>query len=236
MRTRLAGAVLVAPAVVAATLLFRLPGDAALFPATPGEPTVTAYVVDNGFHTDVVLSSDVVRAHGGAMAQALASTPPGPWIEIGWGDAKFYMDQAPISQRLPDGARALFAAGNPSAVMLEPLRDAPDRLWRDGVRRLELSRAGAERLLTRADASFALRAGRVQPIGGPNTEDARFFRSRETFSILRLCNHWTSGLLHAAGLSTRPMLDTFSAGVMLDVADAQARQNAAKLDRVPKAR
>jgi hypothetical protein len=98
------------------------------------------------------------------------------------------------------------------------------------VRRLDLSRAGTERLLARADASFVVQKGRVVPLSSPGLDGARFFRSRETFSILRLCNHWTSGLLHAAGLPMRPVLDTLSPGVMLDVA------RAAQLDRAPKAR
>ncbi|MBS0295016.1 MAG: DUF2459 domain-containing protein [Proteobacteria bacterium] len=229
MRRRVIIAALLTLALVATPFLVRLPGDVALFPAKAGEATVTAYVVDNGFHTNVVLPAEVIRAHGGPMAEARAATAPGAWIQIGWGDTKFYMDPAPISHRLPDGARAFFAAHNPSAVMLEPLQARPDRLWTTGVRRLELSRAGTERLLSRADASFALRAGHIQPVFGPDTQDARFFKSREAFSILHLCNHWTSALLHAAGLSTRPLLDTVSAGVMLDVADAQ-------LDRAPKAR
>lgn len=229
MRRRLIVAALIALALVTAPLLFRLPGDPAVFPAKPGTPTVAAYVVDNGFHTNVVLPAEVVRAHGGPMAEAMAATPRGAWVQIGWGDTKFYMDPAPISHRLPDGARALFAAENPSAVMLEPLQAQPDRIWSTGVRRLDLSRAGAGRLLARVDASFALKAGRIQPVFGPDTRDARFFKSREAFSILHLCNHWTSALLHAAGLPTRPLLDTVSAGVMLDVADAQ-------LDRAHKAR
>jgi hypothetical protein len=30
-------------------------GDPALFPAAPGEPGVTVYLLDNGFHTDLAV-------------------------------------------------------------------------------------------------------------------------------------------------------------------------------------
>ena len=44
-----------------------------------------------------------------------------------------------------------------------------------------------------------------------------FFKSSEGFSLAHLCNHWTAGLLVAAGLPMTPVLDTLPAGLRLDL-------------------
>jgi len=44
-----------------------------------------------------------------------------------------------------------------------------------------------------------------------------FFASRERFSLLHLCNHWTAELLNAAGLPVTPVLDTLPAGLGVDL-------------------
>ena len=48
-------------------------------------------------------------------------------------------------------------------------------------------------------------------------DDARFFASREHFSIGHLCNHWTAGVLNAAGMETRPLRSIVSSEVVATV-------------------
>lgn len=201
--------------IVAAALAVRRPGHPSLYPA--GGQAVVVYLVDNGFHSNLaVRRSDLLAAHG-PTAAAAARTPPGPWIALGWGDRRFFTESGLSPARAADALRAAFAPGNRSVVMLEPLRDRPDRLWRDGVTPLRLSPEGFRRMLRRADASFLLLGG--APVPGPRgpAARARFFESVETFSVLRLCNHWTADLLHAAGAPTRPMLSLWGAGLAWDV-------------------
>ena len=65
-------------------------------------------------------------------------------------------------------------------------------------------------------------------------DDARFFASRETFSILHLCNHWTAGVLNAGGVSVRPVQSITSAEVMRSVrAAATIEERERKLDMRP---
>ena len=52
-------------------------------------------------------------------------------------------------------------------------------------------------------------------------DHARFFASRETFSILHLCNHWTAGVLNAGGVTIRPARSIFSSEVMRAVRAAE---------------
>ena len=115
MRWALPLAVLIG--VVAALLTWTRPG--ASIPSITDAP-VTVYLLDNGFHTDLAVPRAALERRGGPLGQAVADLAPGDWILIGWGDAAFYVDQSPISDRLPDGARAFFRPGNPSVVMLDP--------------------------------------------------------------------------------------------------------------------
>ena len=159
--------------------------------------------------------------------QALA---PGDWILIGWGDAKFYVDQRPISDRLPDGARAFLHPGNRSVLMLAPRAEDPRLAYGEDSAALTLSRARFERLAARVEASLDLPNGRPRIAALRRGDDARFFASRETFSILHLCNHWTAGVLNAGGVAVRPVPAITSGEVMRSV---RAAERARKLDRPP---
>jgi hypothetical protein len=211
------------PGVVVALLLalaamfgISKPADPALWPAR-GEGRVTVWVVDNGYHANLVVPRAALADSGGPSARALADVPPGPWVAIGWGDRRFYTESGFDARRAVDGLRALFVPGNASVTMFAPLNAAPDRLWRTGVVRLELSRAGFAAMIARVDRSLLLRGGK--PIPGPRGPDpqSRFFESREHFSLFRLCNHWAAGVLNAGGVPIRPVLDSWSAGLAFDL-------------------
>lgn len=188
-------------------------------PGAPSSPTtdapVTVQVLDNGFHTDLVAPRRALEARGGPLAQAVRSLAPGEWVVIGWGDATFYVDQSPISDRLPDGARAFFRPGNPSVVMLDPEpRDPGRRYPPTGRVALRLKPEAFDRLAARIEAAFDLSSGAPRIAAVRPGDDARFFAGRESFSILHLCNHWTADVLNAGGVTIRPARSVFSGEVM----------------------
>ncbi len=188
---------------------------------TPG-PSVEAYLLDNGFHTDLALPRAALEARGGPLAEAVRGLPPGDWILVGWGDAKFYVDQSPIANRLPDGARAFFRPGNPSVVMLDPEARDPRRLFaEEGRASLTISPVAFDRMAGRIEASLDLSTGKPSIAAARSGDDARFFASRETFSLVHLCNHWTAQVLAAGGVGVRPVRSVLSAEVM-DAARAAA--------------
>lgn len=191
---------------------------------------VVIQVLDNGFHTDIAVPRAALERRGGPLALAVQSLAPGDWILIGWGDAKFYVDQRPISDRLPDGARAFLHPGNRSVLMLAPRRDDPRLAYGEDSAALTLSRAAFDRLAARVEASLDLSNGRPHIAALRPGDDARFFASRETFSILHLCNHWTAGVLNAGGVAIRPVPAITSGEVMRSV---RAAERARKLDRPP---
>lgn len=188
------------------------------FPAAAGETAVTVHLLDNGFHTDLAVPRAALVEGGGALARALDRTPSGDWILVGWGDARFYVDQSPIQNRLPDGARAFFAPGNASVVMLDPYRGDPARLGASERRRtLHLSPQGFAALRARLEASLAEPNGEPVLTAARAGDDARFFASTETFWVGHLCNHWTAELLYAAGVPVRPFRSIVSAELLAAV-------------------
>lgn len=216
---------------VAALLTWTKPGD-----ATPtGAPdTLVVQVLDNGFHTDLAVPREALVRRGGPLARAVAGLAPGDWILIGWGDAKFYVDQSPISDRLPDGARAFLHPRNRSVLMLDPQSVDPRLTYGEDSAALTLTYSRFDRLAARVEASLDLSDGAPRIAAARPGDDARFFASRETFSILHLCNHWTAGVLNAGGVSVRPVQSIASAEVMRSVrAAATIEERERKLDRSP---
>ena len=212
---------------VAALLTWTKPGD-----TTPtGAPdTVVVQVLDNGFHTDLAVPREALVRRGGPLARAVAGLAPGDWILIGWGDAKFHVDQSPIADRLPDGARAFFRPGNLSVVMLDPVTADPRLSYGEDSATLTLTQAQFDRLAARVEASLGLSDGAPRIATARPGDDARFFASRETFSILHLCNHWTASVLNAGGVPVRPVQSITSAEVMRSVRAAERER---KLDMSP---
>ncbi|MDP3803909.1 DUF2459 domain-containing protein [Brevundimonas sp.] len=209
-------------AVVAAVWTWTAPGDPALWPAGADAAGVEVHLLDNGFHTDLAVPRRFLEARPGPLAEAVRSLAPGDWILIGWGDAKFYVDQSPMENRLPDGLRAFFRPGNASVIMLDPAQRDPRAAFAPGARRtLRLSGAGFEAMADHIQNSMELTDGRPRIAAARADDDARFFASREHFSIGHLCNHWSAGVLNAAGLPVRPVRSVTSAEVMAAIDRAQ---------------
>src|SRR5690606_2911788 len=133
------------------------PGDPALFPPEGEQTAIVVHLLDNGFHTDLAAPRASLAVGDDALARAVRALPPGDWVRIGWGDAVFYVEQGPISGRLPDGARAFFRpGGNPSVVMLDPDMVDPALLSDETRTTLRLSPDGFAALRARVAASLRL--------------------------------------------------------------------------------
>ncbi|WP_162938814.1 DUF2459 domain-containing protein [Brevundimonas naejangsanensis] len=194
-------------------------GDPALFPAAPGDDAVVVHLLDNGYHTELVVPRAALARGADALAGAVRGLPPGDWVAVGWGDAVFYVAEGPVRDRLGDGARALFRpGGNPSILMLAPIDFDPTATPSARRVSLRLSKAGFAALRARVAASLALdAAGRAVPAAGRPGAAAGFFRSGETFWIGHVCNHWTAQALNAAGLPM-PIAPSVWSGVVLEAA------------------
>jgi len=183
---------------------------------------VTVHLLNNGFHTDLAVPRAALEAGGGPLAEASRRVGPGDWILIGWGDARFFVDQTSMEGRLADGARAFFRPGNPSVVMLDPETGDPSgRFAPERLRSLTLSDAAFSRMRSRVETSLALTGGRPTVSTARAGDGAWFFDSRETFWIGYLCNSWTVRVLNAAGLPVRPLRAVTAGEVVATVDRAQ---------------
>lgn len=194
-------------------------GDAGQKEAGQGEAgqAVSIYLVDNGFHTDLAIPASALA--GRLSGRAAAGVTGGrPWVLVGYGDRSFYIARGPVLARAADGARSLLAPGNPAVLRFDGLAAAPDRVWQDGVTRIRLTPRGLAAMTAAIDASLKpAQDGAPIPVPGASDPASGFFAARQPFSLIHLCNHWTADMLHAAGLPETPVLDTFPAGLKLDL-------------------
>jgi uncharacterized protein (TIGR02117 family) len=201
------------------------PGDRALYPAPPGQPTVRVFVVSHGYHAGMVLPratlADVASRRGYAALVAVSTRFDAfPFLEVGWGDEEFYRSVPTIaSLTVPMTARALFLPGNRSVVHVVGLSYPPRAAFPlADIIALDLSADGFDRMLRRIDATFAPAAdGPVEDAGAGLYGPSRFYRARGAFNILHVCNHWLADLLDAAGVPTAPVLAILPPGLFLDL-------------------
>lgn len=190
-------------------------GDSRLYPAR-GE-TVTAYVLNYGFHTDIAVPASAVIARGGRLAAAARAAGTWQWYIVGWGDESFYTGTGASLDRAADGLRSLFWPGNPSVIRVTGLNVQPDKAFLNTQSAaLALSPEGFEAMARSMEASFAAAPGEPLVASGMRDMPGVFFPARGAFSILRTCNNWTSDQLHAAGIATTPMIDGLAPLLALD--------------------
>lgn len=193
-------------------------GDARLHPPRPGEETVDVHVVRNWLHANLVVPTAALGRTGPAALAVEALPVKTPFVMLGWGDAKHYRERGGTRLRALDLWRSFIVPRNPSVILVNPLRQAPTpELMGKPVLKLTLSRAGFERLTARLNRSFAVRDGRPLVAGRGREPDSLFFASTEGSDIGHVCNHWIAELLNAAGVPTRPVLDTMTAGLAWDL-------------------
>jgi hypothetical protein len=195
-----------------------------------GTSLIAVSVESNGFHTDLVMARAPLIARGGPLADLVADLPPGEAVRIGWGDARFYVDQSPITERLPDGVRALIKPGNPSVVMLSPLSRMTPAHNPDRQARLTLSPPAVEAMAARIEASLDLSGGAPRQTATAPDGRTRFYASTEIFWIGRMCNRWTAEVLGAAGLTVHPGRAPVAASVIADARSAATLDTAGRDD------
>ena len=217
--------VLLLVAVVAvATLLTWREGDPRLYPPAPGLPSVAIEVVSNGFHSGLAvpqpaLAEGALRLGLSAVSSIAERFAAFPIVEIGWGEARFYRSTPTLGSIDPWlSLSALFRPGNESVVHVVGLPDRAVRVLAAQIVPVTLSAAGVDALLQQLERELAREeAGRAIGLGPGLARDSLFYAGVETFSLFRLCNHWTSAMLAAAGVPTVSAWATIPDGLLLDL-------------------
>lgn len=170
------------------------------------------YVVNYGFHVGIALE----RRWFGETA-LFAATPPSAWVEIGWGEERFFRETPNIEAfSLVTGLRALTGLGE-TVVHVSALPAPPDRVFNaDALTAIDLDAAGARLLAEEIAAAFAQP---VEPLGeGHWPGVSHYYRSKLPYHLGHVCNHWASNALNRAGLPSSSFWSTLPHGLIAELA------------------
>lgn len=160
---------------------------------TPHEcgPRRSLFVVSHGWHTGLVLPRADLAARVGD------TIPAGNYVEVGWGDERFY--------QAGEGSLGLavqaLAWATPAVLHIVSFHSSPQRYFPGSeVIELTVPATGYAELLTVVIDSFT-RAGNDDPIrlGRGLYGNSVFFRARGRFHALNTCNTWVARIIAASG-------------------------------------
>lgn len=163
--------------------------------AASGEGGKSVYVVSHGLHAGILIPNP---ARTSAISIWSNLFPEAPWLEVGWGDGKFYPD-ADAGVLL--GARALMV---PTASVLHVVAvpdSGPQYFEANDVLEIRLGDAQFAQLAVSIESAFVRDAQGVPvPLGPGRYGRSQFFDAHGDFHLFRNCNHWVIERLEDAGL------------------------------------
>jgi uncharacterized protein (TIGR02117 family) len=179
-------------------------------PAGAEESVVPIYLVNQGWHTDLVIPQANVPKGIWPESEAFAAD----YLVIGWGDRDFYQS--------PDSGvwMALKAALWPTPSVLHITQfNGPVATHYPVGEIIELKpSAGAFRNLCRyIHDSYQRVGGRAVPLAQDFYPSSRFYPAQGSFHLFRTCNAWAASALRAAGFPISPMSALFSSSLMSEV-------------------
>jgi uncharacterized protein (TIGR02117 family) len=179
----------------------------------PPDTGVTIYIVDNGYHTGLILP---VATQGIDLSMVFRPTDlpdpedAGDWLIFGWGDREFYLNTPTWADLKPQTALAAFV-GSKEALLHVDHVTRPEEAY--APRPIRLTEKEYRRLVT-----VILRAakrgedGRPVSISGYGRRDV-FYPAFGRYHLFQTCNNWTRNVLAEAGVRVG-LWTPFSGGVM----------------------
>jgi uncharacterized protein (TIGR02117 family) len=161
-----------------------------------GEPTITFWIVDHGWHTSIVVRrGDVDRARWPELDDFSGAT----LVEVAWGDREFYMATSPTS------GLAIKAAVVTSGSVLHVVGlTAPVTGYfaASEVVAIRPSRRGFDALADFVHAEYQRdRDGAPLRLGQSLYGSGWFYGARSRYHLFNTCNTWVARALGRAGLA-----------------------------------
>lgn len=210
--------------------LIQAPGVGAARAQTREAPPVasearTIYLVQDAFHTDLVIPRSAFYRAPMPIRRAVARTLAGSWIIVGWGPGWFGRQASgvyhPAPMRVLSGMWTTFIPQTHSQLRMAALftPSAAPGENPETPKPVVISAAGLDNMIRRINASL-----KIGPDGGPivDNEDGaapgvRLYRSRELYHLAHECNQWAGEVLHAGGLETSYILDLLPGSLEFDL-------------------
>lgn len=172
-----------------------------VFPPSAGDMR-ELFVMDNHWHTGLILRTSDLSAR---LKQMLVKVSDAPYVEIGWGDDRFYRSPESTSGL---AVQAMFASRG-SVIHAVPIWSPPEYHYLAFVvdlYKLQISSEGQRRLLAFIEDSFErTESGGPVEIESGWAPGSWFYRARGRYSALHTCNQWTADALRSAGFPITPI-------------------------------
>lgn len=192
--------VLAATYLVLALILGAIPQNRGFVATTDGIPV---YVRTNGVHAELIVptrhgsvdwSAEFPVHHTGGLQAPL------DWIAFGWGDRDFLLNTPTWADLRPLTALVAISGLGHGAMHVEYI-ESPNAYK---VRRVQMSEAEYQRLVSFVRGSFARDAGgAVQVIAAPGyLHTDAFYEAGASYTFWHTCNEWTRRALAHAGVRT----------------------------------
>jgi uncharacterized protein (TIGR02117 family) len=155
----------------------------------------TVYVVNYGLHTGIVVNREDFIA---SMPMLAGNFPNGNYVEIGWGDAKFYQSRNPSIYL---AIQAMFWPTE-SVLHVVAIPGMPRHYFSNDVNIIELSltQDGYQRLLNYLAGTFTYLDNRQIVLLGPGLYGSSYFyRAEGEFHAFNNCNTWVARSLEQSG-------------------------------------
>jgi uncharacterized protein (TIGR02117 family) len=159
-----------------------------------------AYIINNNLHTGIVIP---VNEEMSKKITALKYFHRFSYIDIGWGEEKFYQDP---KDNFCMGARAVLLP-NTSVIRIEGYNSFTDDIigWSDYAVMMSLTKDQYFKLISFIEKSFTRNEGNELIITKQkHSGSIIFFKSVYKYHLFNTCNTWIAEVLKASGLDVSP--------------------------------
>jgi uncharacterized protein (TIGR02117 family) len=173
-------------------------GDRSLYPVQPGQESADIVVLDNGWHTALIVRYGDLPDDLRRLLHAFAGSE---YLAFGWGDEGFFRASQMTAGLVP---QALFYSRG-SVLLVAGFDGPPEEAFESNVDiyRIRASQAGLERMIDHIRRSFRRKNGEIID-AGPGPDDSRFYLANGRYGWNHTCNQWTAAALKNAGLPITP--------------------------------
>jgi len=163
------------------------------------DSTSAVYLVQHGWHAGIAVHRADVP---GGRWPVLDSFPDARYLEVGWGEARYYPGEA-------RGAWGVTRAGlwpTGSVLHVVPLdRAVPARFREQTIVRVPVGPSELDALTAVVAESFVVDSTGRAPVAAPGYyPDSRFYASPLTYHVFNNCNHWAAAALEASSCDVSP--------------------------------